>query len=196
MALQTRLNFRRFRCEKTTEAGEDEVYMLVVRTTSEGGYTAYRIPGGNGHWSLNDGNDPREVGRTIIHQIDLDDNEKTNIYVRIMEEDQGLPGDWAQKIGDALTASGNDIAEAIGTTLQVIGGVFNAVGLQDTDDYIGAFGVEYAFKNGSLVDIHWERGGNVYSTDTDNPALGQHSSIIRFNGDGSDYVGEFYVDVI
>ena len=196
MPLQTRLNFRRFRCEKTTEAGQDEIYMLVVRTTSEGGYTTYRLPTPNGHWDLNDGEEPREVGYTCIHQIDLDNNEKANIYVVIMEEDNGLPGDWIQKVGDALNANGEEggLVQVIGTALWAIGGIFNVFGIQDTDDYIGSFGVEFENRNGSLDGWHWERGDHAV-TSADIPGL-EHSCKISFNGDGSHYFGEFYLDVI
>ena len=194
MALQTRLNFRRFRCEQTTEAGEDEVYMIVVRTTSEGGYTTYRLPTANGHWDLNDGDEPREVGHTTIHQIDLDNHEKANIYVVIMEEDGGLPGNWAEEVGGALAAIPNVYTQAIGVGLQAIGGVFNEFGVIDTDDYIGSFGVQFENRNGSLDGWHWERGDHAV-TDADIPGL-DHSCRISFNGDGSHYVGEFYLDVI
>jgi hypothetical protein len=197
MPLQTRLNFRRFRCEETTENGEDEIYMLVIRTTSEGGYSVARLPGLVEHWDLNDGKEPREVGETTLHKIDLDNHERANIYVVVMEEDGGMPGDWIQRVGNALNVNGEEggMVQVIGKALWAIGGIFNLFGLaQDTDDYIGSFAVQFENRNGSLDGWHWERGDHA-TTEADISGI-QHSCKISFNGDGSHYFGEFYLDVI
>ena len=194
MPLRTRLNFRKLVCRKTTEAGQDELYILVIRTTSEGGYAAYRLPAPEGHWDIKDNGEQTWIGNTCIHQIDLDRGEKANIYVRIMEEDGGLPGNWAEEVGGALAAIPNAYTQAIGAGLQVIGGVFNQLGVIDTDDFPGSFGVEFENRNGSLDGWHWEAGERA-QTAADIPGL-DHSCRIDFYGDGSNYFGEFYLDVI
>lgn len=52
-------------CDKTTEQGADEVYILVVGTRSDGAKYAARLPNDapgapQGHWDMNDGDQPTD----------------------------------------------------------------------------------------------------------------------------------------
>jgi hypothetical protein len=104
-------------CNKTTEAGEDEVYLLVNYQYRDGRNGTYRIPN-RSHWDLNDDNNPRQVSRVDLFSDFLNFGESVDLNVFIMEEDCG----------------GNNGQGNIIVSPQILN--------QGSDDYIGSFSVK------------------------------------------------------
>lgn len=186
-----RLVMRQLLCNKTTESGEDEVYIIVAGKTSNGSYWNFRMPGPNNHWDLNDGNSPRDVTdwELAASALPLNVGESAALNIYIMEEDGGSLGqilDVAKKVIDQCPdprclAASNVIQTA------------NSVGLPtDTDDYIGSFSVViYRTPSGYSCEwmnltrcgkVGWSNGGGCEEQ-------------INFSGDGSAYVGTFRLDL-
>lgn len=181
---------RQLLCNKTTESGEDEVYIIVAGKLSNGGYWNFRMPGATNHWDLNDGNSPREVTEWGLASsnapLNIGESATFNIY--IMEEDGGGLGqilDVAQKVIDQCPdprclAASNVIQTA------------NSIGLPvDTDDYIGSFSVTvYRNLNGYYAEwMNFDRCGKVGWSNG-----GGLEEQINFGGDGSSYIGTFRVE--
>jgi hypothetical protein len=184
-----KLQMRQLLCNHTTEAGEDEVYILVFGKTSDGSYWNFRMPNSSDHWDLNDGNDPREVTNWDLASSDthLNIGEYATFNIYIMEEDGGNLMqilDYGKQIikncPDPRCLAATNIIQAAQNS------GFN---IYDTDDYIGSFSVTLSrtqtgysceFKNFDRVagTAGWSNNGNCEEQ-------------ITFLGDGSSYIGTF-----
>ena len=168
-AMNVRLNLDSLTCNKTTEAGEDEVYFLVRTDYGKGQGKWVRYPCGNAHqenchWNMNDGKEPRRIGPYQL-DINLNKGQSAVMLVHIMEEDGGLPGDWAQKAGEALQMIDDPKAQAVGVIAQVLGRIASIFELgKDTDDFIGSFAVRVTNDNGSLK-YDWIKGERIEKQD-------------------------------
>ncbi len=144
------------RCSKTTEAGEDEVYMPVGAVNSATGRTSFVAPGSDSHWDMNDSGEKQERNiNFVVHSGALPDGSTTDLNVLIMERDGGSPTQAIQ------VASG--IAGALGAGNPVVVAGATIVGLlarllpTDTDDWLGGFALR-ATNVGGQVSFAWQAG--------------------------------------
>lgn len=186
------LKMRSLLCNKTTEAGEDEVYILVNGKSPTGKWN-FRLPGSNTHWDLNDGNGQRQITDWFVatDNTGLKPNETSIINIAIMEEDGGTVGqlalDAAGKALEECSASGDPycIAGALGVSIA------NALHLgQDTDDYIGGFTVSMSRDENGAIHLQYynfDRCSIFQEGSQQNFGM----TGISFSGDGSQYVAYF-----
>lgn len=127
-------------CAKTTENGEDEVYVLTSsKKSSEKSATNSRLPGNGQHWSTNDSGAKQNLHNIFLWEGDLANGEWVDVYVALMEEDGGTPQDILDKI-----AIFSDVFKGLAEFL-------NKFPIQDTDDFQGSFQVRIKNVNGTLV---------------------------------------------
>jgi hypothetical protein len=183
-------------CDDTTEAGADEVYILVVGRRSDGATYAARIPGdaphlSAGHWDMNDGDqstdnpsgDSRKITGKSLFQGELGPGQSWDVVFMIMEEDGGTTKKAQQVAAGVLAKSENPFAVAAGALLSILTeiGFF----IDDSDDYIGSFGVHIT----SGAGVQWRAIDRVSSEKSNINNLGDREHEFRMHGDGSNYVG-------
>lgn len=170
-------------CFKTTEAGEDEVYLIVTGRWSDGTTFKYRYPNETGHWDLNDGEGDPPIRDINLINLGMGQGSYVDLAVVIMEEDGGSTGGWAALAGavvDTLVPEGGGIFSAIGSMLN----------FTDSDDYIGSFKVRvYENNDNPTAQVYaYERGYDM-------PDLAKYW--LRWNmgfaGDGSNYKSQFSI---
>lgn len=128
-------------CFRTTEAGEDEIYVVVAGRWKNGETFQARVPGAGGHWDLNDGEgDPPVLNQDLL-TLDMSDGDHVDFLVMILEEDGGTVGGWASLAGGALSF----IDAGIGSLIGALGTLFN---IEDSDDFIGAVAVHVDMAGG------------------------------------------------
>lgn len=193
------LRMNKLCCDKTTEHGADEVYLLVFGRRSDGATFGARIPGNNQHWDMNDGNQPTDnprgdshcITNKLLMQGDLAEGQSWDVSVTVMEEDGGT-GKPAQEVAAALLAeSGDPYAASAGTIL----GILTRLGFfyTDTDDWMGSFGVRITNKQGQ-TEVSWNpKERMVHSIPDPEAPSNPRRREFRMNGDGSNYVGWFEV---
>lgn len=196
-----KLGFRRFCCDQTTEEGADEVYFILVGKSNNGREVFQRLPGSSNHWNMNDGDQgtkPASGYEGDAHCIDdgtlfsdIRSGETWSFAILIMEEDGGTSKKYQELASRALALVDDPYARAAGTIL----GVLTKLGLfaTDTDDYIGSFGVRVTYSGGP-PSATWQSGDRVSGSQNDPDAphnANRHE--FRFNGDGSNDVGWFYI---
>ena len=142
-------------CGHTTEAGEDEIYMLIGWKKSDGSTRSYRWPSDHGHIDMNDsGPKQNRFGINImLWEGDLADGESVAVYTAVMEEDGGLPGDVLERISQGIGAvgGGNPITDIVGGVLGGLGEFLNLIGIRDTDDFPGSFAIQLKNEGGRLI---------------------------------------------
>jgi hypothetical protein len=161
--------------DKTTEEGEDEVY-LIVKTEIDGKVAGeVRLPANivdddRGHWDMNDGAGDENHCRVEmpLAEFDLTEGQVGRATVFTMEEDGGSLEKLAGKVGIK----------------------FDVFDIKDIDDYIGAFAVTVR-NNGGKPEIDWAVVDRVFTEIPNNQGPNTHE--YRMNGDGSNYV--FWVKV-
>ncbi|WP_265595980.1 hypothetical protein [Verrucomicrobium sp. BvORR106] len=205
------LGFRGFACDRTTEDGADEIYMLVF--CRRGGATfSSRLPRDLpqqelGHWDMNDGGqgwksavvpysgDAHGINDGVLLTLDgnLKDGESVEIQVIIMEEDGGNTKKLQEVGSQVLQQTGDPYAVATGVILGALTNLgFNI--LADTDDFIGSFGVKVVGVGGGRIRADWKRGDSVTISQPDPEHKNDRNrNEFRFNGSGSNYVGWFWV---
>jgi hypothetical protein len=195
------LGFRMLCCDKTTEKGADEVYIVLIGKSNTGRNIVSRLPNANGHWNMNDGSQgskPASGYDGDAHCIsdgvlfaDIRDGETWNFAVMIMEEDGGTTKDYQKFASEILKQVDDPYLKAGGVVLDLL----TRLGLwaTDTDDYIGSFGVQVTNKGGQ-INVTWRDAERISRSTPDPDAPNdpkRHE--FRFNGDGSNYVGWFHV---
>ena len=91
------LFMRELCCDKTTEQGADEVYIIISGKKSDGAVYDNREPGNSRHWDMNDGSQPTNNPNGDSHCItdrvlftgDLKDGQTWWLNVIVGEEDGG-----------------------------------------------------------------------------------------------------------
>lgn len=172
----------RLSCQKTTENGQDEVYILVAGKTSDGREVRNRLPSPSGHWDINDGRDPRAFGPVRLVDMPLSPGQSARFVVAIMEEDGGTTQPWQEMAGQILGTIPTGITQALAGFLNTIG---KFLVFHDSDDYIGSFEIKIRNENGAL-NSEWaalERCNYIPN------AEGPDTHGFRLNGDGSGYFG-------
>jgi hypothetical protein len=192
------VRLEQIRCNKTTESGEDEIYLLVEGITDKREAFGKRIPE-EGHWSLNDNGDAREKLDVALWKGSLGPGQSVDLVLMILEEDfernPAAEKQIQESLRKAFAAGGHrSHARAIGTTgedgdtwatlipvlVELIKAGFDAI-RHNTDDIPGVI----------LVRV-WNDAGSIKS---DYRALARArvidgdrtSSRIELNGDGSRY---------
>jgi len=125
-------------CIKTTEQGEDEIYFIVTAKTSDGRTFKSRVPKGEKHYSVNDGNDDenrvRFKGGKELLRIPLELDQSAIITVTVMEQDRGDQSKWADLAENIVRESGTNTGwEA--WLVATIGSLF----ANNPDDHVGTF---------------------------------------------------------
>ena len=168
---------------KTTEAGEDEIYLVVSGKWHSGNSFTYRSPNESGHWNLNDREgDPPVLNQTLLN-IPMRDGDVVDFVVVVMEEDGGSVGGWA---GLASTALGF-LDPTAGSIAAALGRLLN---FHDSDDVIGSFSVQIEKSGGQAFAKFTPRDRAYNYAD---PSAFYTKYRIDMNGDGSDYVSLFSV---
>jgi hypothetical protein len=169
---------------KTTELGEDEVYLLITGKWRNGQSFSYRFPSASEHWDLNDGEgDPPVLNQPLI-DFTMRDGDAVDVMVMVMEEDGGTVGQWTDLAGSV-----------IGLLDRGAGSIFGAIArfipdIRDTDDFIGAFSVHIENRGGEIYTKFVPRDRVYSSSDPNNYWI---TFNVNMNGDGSDYRSTFSV---
>jgi len=184
-----RLGIQGLCCDKTTELGEDEVYMIVAARASDGRTWGFRLPDSSGHWDMNDGQDDSNhcISNVTIWDAPLPDGQDVTISVAIMEEDGGTSRPYTDIAAAMLQTSGDPVGMLTGQILGVIGHFFP---LGNSDDFIGAFSVMISNVDNTLQ-VAWRPKDCVTSEIVNIHGANTHE--FRMNGDGSNYVGWYQV---
>jgi hypothetical protein len=191
---QVRLLIESMTCNKTTEAGADEVFVMVAARHTDGATSLSRWPGNGSHVDMNDGDQPTDNADGDSHTItnralfigELEEGQAYDLAVTLMEEDGGNTAKAQGALATALTNSGNPIAVAGGAVL----GVATAMGLkiEDKDDILGAFSVRIVNADGAFSATF--AALDRVEAEESHPDL-RHG--FRFIGDGSRYSATFGV---
>lgn len=197
----TRVHMDGLCCDKTTEPGADEIYILVIGQGPNGTRYAARVPGPAMHWDMNDGkqgtNNPSGDSHCIadkdLFTRSMQEGDQWDLLFLIMEEDGGSTK-TAQDIATGILAqTGNPYAIGGAAVLQVLTQL--GIYLDNTDDYIGSFGVQLSCAAG-LVTAAW-RGVDRYTIAQPNTDPAGHPGFeFRMNGDGSNYVGWYHLRTV
>ncbi|MDB5122359.1 MAG: hypothetical protein JWP94_488 [Mucilaginibacter sp.] len=178
-------NIEDIECGKTTEAGEDETYVLLIYKFGGANGGTERVPSDDGHWDMNDGADDqnRHVKPGKVIGFNLEDGGSVDMIVQVMEEDGGDGRDFIN--------FGNGVIAACGiTNPYVLGGAALATvfsqffHIQDTDDWIGSFSVHIE-RNGDQ--ISWKYQPVARCIDPAGEMTNMSRGWVHLNGDGSDY---------
>lgn len=178
MAKTMAVFLERLYCRKTTEAGEDEVYLLMFGKASDGLSFSGRLPGSRSHWDMNDGN--RDISFRQVNQnlyfSPLADGAQLLLQVVIMEEDGGDPAAYVRAAAEAakLIGPGNPYVQG-GAAIAEAGAGFLP---KDTDDVLGGFSL-LAENKGDQVTLTWRADDQtrlVYKAET-------QAQIDRLGGD-------------
>jgi hypothetical protein len=170
---------------QTTEAGEDEVFLVVAGAWSGNrGTFKYRYPNATGHWSLNDREgDPPVVNQTLI-DFTMSDGDQVDFVVMVLEEDGGTLGGWADLAGGAISV----VEPGLGTIFSAVALLFG--GIEDTDDFLGGMVVHIRNIGGNITTT-FEPRDRVYGSSDPNQAWVRWN--VDFNGDGSNYRSQWEV---
>jgi hypothetical protein len=174
-------------CNKTTEKGADEVYVVIVAQRSDGANLGGRLPGPGMHWDMNDnpklgvnrpsGDSYRRMGSWFTATVKP--GESLDVVFLVMEEDGGNTQFAQKNVGAVLLQTGNPIAAGAGAILQGLASLgFYA---EDTDDFIGSFGAHVTNVDGK-ISVEWRPMDRVYAT---HPY--KNGFEFDMNGDGSHY---------
>jgi hypothetical protein len=182
------LFLRNLVCEHTTEAGADEVYILLTATSSDGRRISRRLPSDSphvaaGHWDMNDGNqgcnnasgDSKCIEEKALGTFDTSGGRTWDVTVAFMEEDRGLGKTPEGILAEGIARGNGDLVTTVLATL--VGAANN-----DTDDFLGSV---VAHISPGRVD--WRRGDRIrnYQPYPNDPNRLQGFSMI---GDGANYV--------
>lgn len=186
-------------CDKTTEQGADEIYMIITAKSSRGTIITKRLPEENDHFDMNDGDQPTNNyggdshcisdGFKIGHIFEsyISSGETWNIDIIVMEEDGGTTK-TAQEIGSALLIeTGDPYAATAGEIISVLTGL--GVYAKDKNDYVGSIALRVnSDNNGNITNSYRiiDRGRI-----TSFPIGGTRRVEGRLDGDGTDYLFEF-----
>ena len=186
-------------CNKTTESGADEVYLLINgKDPNNTGYLE-RFPGSNFHWDMNDGDqgvdqssgDSHEITNKVLVAGTLRQGESWSLNLTLMEEDGGESRGYQQQAAEMLRLCDDPYAQAGGKILDVLTrlGFF----LVDSDDWMGMLGCKISNLDGTLL-VEW------LSKDGIADAIGDPQDPKNINKiqtvmthDGSSYRGTFNV---
>ncbi len=184
-------------CNKTTEAGEDEVYFLTnyhynFQNGASGQFQT-------GPYNMNDGRQPRQIGSFNVFQGQLLPGMSVDITVFIMEQDGGGS---ANIISQAQSAMNTAVPLVCGgyppacPYAQAIGGVVNFAAslpeklrglINDTDDFLGSISVRISNNNG-YISVQFYGGERCVNygpaPNVPNPS---YTAVGNLIGDGSSY---------
>lgn len=180
-------------CEDTTEAGADEIYVLVQGVRSDGLTVSYRAPTSNTHWDMNDNSKLPVNNKSGDAQIRTDlvlfpekksvlkSGQSWELFVVIMEEDGGNSERWQKAIAAAALKSKNPYGVAAGAILSVYTSLFGSI-VDDTDDVIGSFTVRMTTGKDGKLSVQWKPVDSVVGVYTY-----RNGFEYEMNGDGSFY---------
>lgn len=188
------LEVRQLCCNKTTESGADEVYIMVMMQGDDKSNKYFdRVP--PSHWDMNDGDQPTNNPNGDSHCItqrplyygDLKDGETKWFNIVVSEEDGGNTSGYQAAASSLLIKTGNPYAVGAGIVI----GALTELGfsITDSDDWMGMFGVKVTNNHGQMSVVWVPKDG----------VAGSHSNIMQPNADftlthdGSNYTGSFVV---
>ena len=168
-------------CLKTTEAGQDEIYFIVVARSTFGVTRQMRIPGPGAHFDMNDNGNNGHVQNVVIDNVDIPDGGTITYLFLVMEEDGGL--DWANTASDLLSQNGDPFSLVGAAILGVLGALGNS------DDYPGSFTASFNNSSGAIK-ASYQAKDRIFQQDpafSDPPLSHPTRQRFRMNGDGSTY---------
>ena len=185
-------------CDKTTEAGEDEVYFVTI--------FKYNIQNGNhgqytqGPWNINDGKQPRSIGGINLFDGVVYPNTSVDITILIMEQDGGGSAQVIDRANQILQVAAPVACEAFPPSCpyaSAIAGIVQFAAslpdflkgiIQDTDDYIGSVTVRLsADATGMLSAYYYGYDRCYFSGPAQGVPIPNLTLVAAFNGDGSAY---------
>jgi hypothetical protein len=206
--------FSKLCCYKTTEPGADEVYLLVFGRSGNGQLCDRRLPADRpnellGHWSMHAGVQHEKSARGhyegkakcitdgLLFEGDLAEGETWTFLVFIMEEDGGTTKHLDEVAPAALAEAGDLWTTSASGLLDTLARLGCAV--KDSDDYIGSFAMRVTKSHGQ-IQATWAERDHATSGDPLPPSSGgapleanPAKREFRFDGDDSNYTGNFYV---
>jgi hypothetical protein len=192
------LYFRQFCCDKTTEKGADEVYIVTVGSKIGSGDVVVRAPlDAKSHWDMNDGHQSNDNPSGDSHCLtnrslasgELKPGESYYYNVTVFEQDGGTSESYQKMAAGILAKSGNPFAVGAGTFI----GALTSVGFffKDSDDWMGMYGLKVTNTNG-ILSTEWQKKDGIVHINPDGDApTDPNRKEIRMNHDGSKYVGWF-----
>jgi hypothetical protein len=168
-------------CDKTTEMGEDELYLQM----SVDGGSPQRIPP-TGHWNVNDNGPKRKVTQKVF-QRDLESGEEVKIVLVVMEEDAGVPPEFIDGLSRAGQQYASQEGSKAGPIIPLLGELLKLL-TKNTDDVIGSFAISISNVGGNVVlkvdGAHKEVNEERLAHDQDD---GRPLPNFRARGDGTNY---------
>lgn len=192
-----KLHIRAFCCEQTTEKSADEVYFLIY-ARKKGSNHAELIRWPSNHIDMNDGNQPDDnlygdshcIRNRGMYNFQLEDGESYDFLVFVCEEDGGTSKDY-QDLAQFILSQNSDPYSIAGSAILKAMKRFN-INLQDTDDWMGVFGLTTSCDGG--VETTWYAKDGIIENQPDESEVGNRNRRkFRMNHDGSNYVGWFVV---
>lgn len=129
------------KCLKTTEDGEDEIYMLVIWKTNTGKQGNLRLPAT--HIDVNDIKSLKnDINLGTLIDITLGRSEQLFVQYLLMEEDDGTPEAYAKvgeeffREGAPFPSSGTKLEDFVSDVLERVQGTYK---FNNSDDFIGGF---------------------------------------------------------
>jgi hypothetical protein len=189
-AAEVELFLRNVWSDNTTELGADEVYILLLATSSDGRQVARRLPSSAahtsaGHWDMNDNKslgcnrgsgDSHCIEDKFLGAFDTNGNTSWDVTVAFMEEDRGLEKAPEQILREAVEQGRGS---RIGTLLAILVGFAN----NDSDDFIGS--VVAHIQRGR---VSWRAGERIRQS-VPYPADASRLFGFQMIGDGANYTG-------
>lgn len=194
------LSMPSLKCRKTTESGQDEIYLYVVYHKSDGVKSGLRLP--IIPKTSIDMNDrvvlENDINWGELLPFDLKPGERIDIAVNILEQDDGTIPQYA--VFPTLLKDDpnffNALANGRTPTFQIIptilGRIAGSAKLKDSDDWIGTFTVSVELTSTGTVKREY-RG--IFNTNDEHrklpsPAKDTNKATYEFGGDGSFYIAK------
>jgi hypothetical protein len=180
-------------CMDTTEAGEDEVYIILIGKTSDGRVVQARLPADMpheeaGHWNMNDGDDDnnKHINGIRLATADLASGQSIAWDVLLMEEDGGTSARWQELASAILKETGDPYALAAAGILDFMKKVGFKI-VDDKDEFLGAWSVVVTNKGGTL-NTEWRAMNRIFQEDPErkDQFLPRNSHRFYLNGGNND----------
>lgn len=179
-ALEATLEMSTLKCDKTTEHGEDEVFVLYSAVGPGSSEKAGRRPANEphneaGHWNMNDHGSKQEISDKTIWKGDIAEGQSVDIEVNVMEEDGGTTKSVIDDLGL------DQVFDQFGIPIPNI---------KDTDDYIGSVQIHIWNSDGTM---YFEVESDDTNTTKDDGLSKYGNPRYKMKGTGSEY--RFYCKV-
>jgi hypothetical protein len=176
------LNLSYLESFKTTEAGEDEIYVIVGGISKQGETIRGRYPSETGHWELNDREGDPAVFDQKLLSLDFGADDSIELVIAVMEEDGGAR--WKD-------VSNRLVQYLMGKIATASAALSSDASASDVDDVVGAVRLRMGRRRGDMS-VRYEPLVGV-SSQWDTEASWARRPV-EMTGAGSDYKLTFEVE--